>query len=547
MADMLSRPWTKVREKEQPSEELAGQFYNPVGDRNLVIYIPSWACGDTFPRKMLLEKVEEATELFLLKSASTNVWAPNMPILELRIISNAQEEDHILGRVKNFVEKSVEPEKWTIPDSVYGVKRYKRFVNNLGIHEESGCLTINWGKRKCLVLPKSLVPKYLQSAHENGHAGVDRTAQQLSWAWWPDMADNLREFVATCKVCLKLKGVDMQKGKPDRQTLFRPTQPWQLLYIDFINMPKSRSGKKYCLTVMDGYSRFLSVYPTARCRALDAANALMRHILLYDFPSVLSSDQGTHFKNELMEELCRLLGIRQNIHVAFRPQSTGCLERSHKVLKNALYGMALDRQIEWEMVLPAVTNMMNSCKNRATGVSPFETIYGRIPSFKGIQMAENPSADKPSTYAFEIAETLKRTRQFVDLCQEEADLASKQEGKSLIKPQLLEKGDKVLLNRSLSAEAKEKKNPWTGPFEVINTNGVIVQLDIDGKSTWVHRYHCLLQKDRPRDLDPDFVDDLYDDNEAAGVNKEDEPAATDTQPLRRSTRARRPIQRFTPT
>jgi len=190
---------------------------------------------------------------------------------------------------------------------------------------------------------------------------------------------------------------------------------------------------------------------------------------------------------------------------------------------------------------------MNSCKNRATGVSPFETIYGRIPSFKGIQMAENPSADKPSTYAYEIAETLKRTRQFVDLCQEEADLASKQEGKSLIKPQLLEKGDKVLLNRSLSAEAREKKNPWTGPFEVINTNGVIVQLDIDGKSTWVHRYHCLLQKDRPRDLDPDFVDDLYDDNEAAGVNKEDEPAATDTQPVRRSTRARRQVQRFTPT
>ena len=192
------------------------------------------------------------------------------------------------------------------------------------------------------------------------------------------------------------------------------------------------------------------------------------------------------------------------------------------------------------MVLPAVTNMMNSCKNRATGVSPFECIYGRVPSFKGIQMVENPSADKPATYAYEIAETLKRTRQFVDLCQEEADLASKQEGKSLIKPQILNKGDKVLLNRSLSAEAKAQKNPWTGPFVVTNTNGVVVQLDIDGKVTWVHRYHCMLHKDHPRDLDPDFVDDLYDNDEVIAASKEEKPA------LRRSTRASKPPERFTP-
>lgn len=539
LADMLSRPWAKIREKEKPSEDLAGEFYNPVGDKNLVIYIPSWCCGDKFPRKMLLERTDIAAELFVLKSTITDVWAPNMPIVELRIIECAQTEDQVIGRVKNFIEKGTEPEKWTIPDSVYGVKRFKRFAKFLGIHAESGCLTINWGKRTCLVLPKLLVPKYLQSAHGNGHGGVDRTAQLLSWCWWPDMAENLREFVATCEGCLRRKGYDMQKGKPDRQTLFRATRPWQILYIDFINMPKSRTGKAYCLTVMDGYSRFLSVYPTARCRAQDAATALMRHILLYDFPSILSSDQGTHFKNELMEELCGLLGIQRNIHVAFRPESTGCLERSHKVLKNALYGMALDKNTCWEMVLPAVTNMMNSCKNRATGVSPFECIYGRVPSFKGIQMVENPSADKPATYAYEIAETLKRTRKFVDLCQEEADLASKQEGKSLIKPQILNKGDKVLLNRSMSAEAKAQKNPWIGPFEVINTNGVVVQLEIDGKVTWVHRYHCMLYKDRPRDLDPDFVDDLYDNDDATAASKEEKPA------LRRSTRARKPVERFT--
>ena len=56
----------------------------------------------------------------------------------------------------------------------------------------------------------------------------------------------------------------------------------------------------------------------------------------------------------------------------------------------------------------------------------------------------------------------------------------------------------------MSAEAKENKNPWIGPYECLNSNGVIVQLDVKGNPTWVHRHHVILCKSRPAELDPEL-------------------------------------------
>ena len=164
----------------------------------------------------------------------------------------------------------------------------------------------------------------------------------------------------------------------------------------------------------------------------------------------------------------------------------------------------------WELVLPSVVSTMNKCKNAATKISPFKCIYGRDPSFGGICMADNPSADLPQNYATEVAATLSRVHKLVDLAQKEADLAAKNSGKSLIKPVTLVKGDRVLLNRPMSAESKEKKSTWNGPFEVRDSNNVIVRIDMGDKTEWVHRHHLILYKDRPRRLDPDAVDEIHD-------------------------------------
>jgi hypothetical protein len=126
LADMLSRPWHKIRKKpdEKPTEELAGQFYNPVGEKDLLIYLPSWVTDKKLDDKMLIESVDAAATLFTLKSVATGVWCPSVPILELRVIEEAQCQDKMISTVKKFVSNKVEKSKWKAPDDVYGIKRY---------------------------------------------------------------------------------------------------------------------------------------------------------------------------------------------------------------------------------------------------------------------------------------------------------------------------------------------------------------------------------------------------------------------------------------
>lgn len=143
-------------------------------------------------------------------------------------------------------------------------------------------------------------------------------------------------------------------------------------------------------------------------------------------------------------------------------------------------------------------------------MSPHQVLFGRKPSFQGIQLAENPASKSPVSYSKQVAETLARAKKFINICQQEADFATKEAGKSNVKPMIIEKGDRCLLKREMSAETKINKNPWIGPFDCLNSNGVILQLDIRGTPTWVHRHHCILYKSRPPELDPELCEQIQD-------------------------------------
>ena len=84
---------------------------------------------------------------------------------------------------------------------------------------------------------------------------------------------------------------------------------------------------------MDNFSRWLYVYPCYRDRAIDAVTGLKNFILEYGIPKKIGSDRGCHFINELFSNFCDQFHISHNIHAAYRPQSSGQLERVHRTLK----------------------------------------------------------------------------------------------------------------------------------------------------------------------------------------------------------------------
>ena len=118
---------------------------------------------------------------------------------------------------------------------------------------------------------------------------------------------------------------------------------------------------------MDSLTKFVEVYPLAHDRAFDTARCLSKMVLKHGCkPAIISCDRGTHFTGNVMQEFCKNLNIQLKFHVAWRPESSGILERAHRTLKNSLYIMAKERNSNWVDILDYCVAALNSQFNAAT-------------------------------------------------------------------------------------------------------------------------------------------------------------------------------------
>jgi len=265
-----------------------------------------------------------------------------------------------------------------------------------------------------------------------------------------------------------------------------------------VELPPARSGHRYCVTILCTFTKFLIAVPTRRCRAIDAVEALQKHVLeIYPHPEVIASDRGQHFCSNLNALFAKINNIHWHHHVSFRPQSCGLLESRHRELKSSIFIMTHTLSVDWPTVLSRVVFIMNAATNKSTRQSPFKALWGVDPI-----ISEFDKSDLPPSGA-DIPTFLRNRKMVTDLlhdkikiCQEEAD-EKVRNSRPKIEPEELEPGDEVLLKKELSALAKSTRLKWVGPFTVCKSNGhVVLVADSEGRQDWVHRSQCHKKVDR---------------------------------------------------
>jgi hypothetical protein len=168
--------------------------------------------------------------------------------------------------------------------------------------------------------------------------------------------------------------------------------PFEKCSLDIVGpLPETTNGNKYILTFQDDLSKFVNAIPIPQQDAETVARELVLNIILkIGTPKQILTDQGTNFLSDLFKNVCKLLRIKKLQTAAFRPESNGGLERSHRVLAEYLRHYVNEGQTNWDQWVPYAMYVYNTTAHSATGYTPFELVYG-FQSTLPLTLHETPS------------------------------------------------------------------------------------------------------------------------------------------------------------
>ena len=130
--------------------------------------------------------------------------------------------------------------------------------------------------RSRIVPPDSEWTALLRSFHDDslvGHPGAQRTLEALAQRFfWPTMARDVTNFVASCDRCQKAK------HGPTADVVMHPLEvvpPWHTVQLDLLSMTQSARGHLYILTLRDCGSHFVHLEALFTKSALEVSNAVL--------------------------------------------------------------------------------------------------------------------------------------------------------------------------------------------------------------------------------------------------------------------------------
>ena len=149
------------------------------------------------------------------------------------------------------------------------------------------------------------------------------------------MNKDIRIYITNCALCCREKA--KVQAFPLQMTEISD-RPFDKIAIDLVmECGTSTSGNKHILTVIDHLTGWPEAFPLLDKSAhIIVSNFINQYLLVHMCPRYILLDNGIEFKNTLMDQVLKQLGIERIFSAPYHPQSNGKLEVFHKYLKPSL-------------------------------------------------------------------------------------------------------------------------------------------------------------------------------------------------------------------
>ncbi|GFV99019.1 retrovirus-related Pol polyprotein from transposon 412 [Trichonephila clavipes] len=425
---------------------------------------------------------------YAIRQITTSTATPPDPWSDEKVREDQMADPDIKPLIE-FMESSSNKPSWQ-DISAYSptTKQYWALWNSL--HLRNGVLyrkfesedgkTFRWQ----LVLPRSRIPEVLKELHGSptgGHFGVMKTLHRVRERFfWGKVRADVEQWCKSCDACSARKGPKIRsRGKLHR---YNVGAPFERIAFDILGpLPRTASGNKYLLVVMDYFTKWPEVYPIPDQEAPTVAEAVVQHwISRYGVPLQLHSDQGRNFVSAVLKGVCELLGIDKTKTTPLHPQSDGMVERFNRTILNNLSLMVSKNQQDWDQKVPLFLLAYRSAVHETTGYSPSQMLFGRDLRLPCDLLFGRPP-DTPSSPEEYVQNLQARFEDVHNLARERINLRTekmKTRYDTKATGHQFKEGDKVWFYNPTRRKGLSPKlqSHWDGPYTILKIiNDVVIR------------------------------------------------------------------------
>ena len=193
------------------------------------------------------------------------------------------------------------------------------------------------------------------------------------------MTQDMINKVKNCARCKKYEGT-----LPIAKLQKLPCSgPGELLHIDFTTIKETVGLHKEpiirnVLIMQDHFAKHVVAYVVKDQKARTAAEALCSgYFGLFGAPAYLLSDKGKSFTATVVEDLCKLYGVKKLRTSSYHAQTNGQVERMNQTLIHLIGKLDEEKKACWSRHLPELLMAYNSMCSVVTGYSPHFLLFGR--------------------------------------------------------------------------------------------------------------------------------------------------------------------------